>query len=130
MLLTAGCGGGGGGKTSTAKRMAAKLTVTLKGPTHSPKANANWPYTVTVVDGAGKHVSGRLTVQIVDPLGTAHAVTYDNTKRPIANFPFHGTFRDYLQFPKSGAGFSLTVRAKVTSSQGKGTATYTVKPKP
>jgi hypothetical protein len=91
--------------------------------------NAKWPYTVTATSG-GKQVSGKLTVQIVDPLGNAHAVTYDNTKKPVTNFAFHGTFHDYLQFPKSGIGFPLTVRAKVTSAQGKGTATYGVKTKP
>src|SRR6266536_616294 len=127
VLLAAGCGGGRGKTTtSAAKPPAGKLKVVVKGPTAHPKVNAKWPYTVTAVDSAGTHVSGKLTVQIVDPIGNTHAVTYDNTKRPVTNFPFHGMFRDYLQFPKSAIGFPLTVRAKVTSAQGKGTGTYGV----
>jgi hypothetical protein len=129
VLLAAGCGGGGGGKTSTAKRISAKLRVFVKGQTPRPKANTNWRYGVKATNSAGKTVSGKLTVEIVDPLGNAHAVTYDNTKKPVKNFPFHGTFHDYLQFPKDAVGYPLTVRAKVTSARGSGTGSFGVKPK-
>ncbi len=134
VLLAAGCGGGGGKTTSAAppsKPPAGKLKVAVKGPTARPKAGtAKWPYTVTAISSSGAKVSGKLTVQLVDPLGTAHAVTYANTGKPVTNFPFHGFFHDYLQFPKSAIGYPLTVRAKVTSAQGKGTGTFGVKPKP
>jgi hypothetical protein len=132
-VLAAGCGGGKAGNQATAVAPqpppTAKVTVAIKGATARPKANANWSYSVTARDSTGKKVSGKLTVQIVDPLGNAHAVTYDNTKKPVRNFPFHGTFHDFLQFPKDSIGFPLTVRAKVTSAQGKGTASFGVKPR-
>lgn len=131
MLLAAGCGGGkeGGLSTAVAPQAPGKLRVVLKGPTAHPKATAKWNYAVSALNSAGRKVPGKLTVQIVDPIGNAHAVTYDNTKRPVAKFPFHGTFRDYLQFPKSSVGFPLTVRARVTSPQGQGIGTFVVKPK-
>jgi hypothetical protein len=129
VLLAAGCGGGGGGNTTSAAPPKPKVTVVLTGLPAHPKAGVNIRYSVTATDSAGKRVPGKLTVQIVDPLGNAHAVTYDNTKRPIKNFPFHGTFHDYLQFPKDAVGYPLTVRAKVTSSQGNGTATFRATPK-
>ena len=129
VLLAAGCGGGGGGKTTPAAPPKRSVNVAIKGLSAHEKASVNVPYSVTATDSAGKHVSGKLTVQIVDPLGNAHAVTYDNTKRPIKNFPFHGTFHDYLAFPKDAVGYPLTVRAKVASAQGNGTATFRVTPK-
>ena len=133
VLFAAGCGGGKGGNQSTAAAPqpppSGKVSVVIKGPTARPKAGANWAYSVTALDSTGKRVSGELTVQIVDPLGRAHSVTYDNTKNPVMNFPFHGAFHDYLQFPKDAVGFPLTVRAKVASAQGKGTGTFGVKVK-
>jgi hypothetical protein len=130
VLLAAGCGGGGGaGKTTSAAPPKPSVNVVLKGLPAHPKASVNLPYSVTATDSSGKRVSGKLTVQIVDPLGNAHAVTYDNTKRPIKNFPFHGAFHDYLAFPKDAVGYPLTVRAKVTSAQGDGTATFRATPK-
>ena len=131
VLLAAGCGGGGKSTSSSPSRPpAGKLKVVVKGQNPRPKTNTNWRYAVKATDSAGKSVSGKLTVQIVDPIGNAHSVTYDNTKKPVTNFPFKGTFHDYLQFPKSAVGYPLTVRAKVTSAQGKGTGTFGVKPKP
>jgi hypothetical protein len=130
VLLVAGCGGGKGGSTTQAVHPSVgKLTVVLKGGGPSPKANANWPYTVTATNPSGKRVSGKITVEIVDPVGNAHAVTYRNTKRPVKGFPFHGKFHDSLTFPRESIGFPLIVRAKVTSSEGSGTANYSVTPK-
>ena len=125
VLLAAGCGGSGG-KTSPA---APSLKVVIAGPTAHPRADAKWPYSVTATDSSGKHVSGKLTVQIVDPIGNAHAVTYDNTKKPVKGFPFHGTFHDYLQFPKQALGFTLTVKATVKSTEGTAVGTFGVKPR-
>lgn len=132
VLLAAGCGGGGGKTTTSAAPPpppAGKLKVFVKGSTAHPKANAKWPYSVTATGSAGKTVGGKLTVQVVDPVGNAHTVTYDNTKKPVKNFPFHGVFRDYLQFPAQSIGFPLTVKATVKSAHGSGTGTFGVKPK-
>jgi hypothetical protein len=132
VLLAAGCGHGKEGNMSTAaapQPPAGKVSVIIKGPTTHPKANARWPYSVTVRDSSGDLVSGKLTVQIVDPVGNAHTVTYDNTKKPVKNFPFRGTFRDYLEFPKQSIGFPLTVRVPVTTPKGNGLGTFGVKPR-
>jgi len=126
VLLAAGCGGSGGKSTSAA---APSLKVLVKGPTAHPRANAKWPYSVTASDSNGERVSGKLTVQIVDPIGNAHTVTYDNTKKPVKDFPFHGTFHDYLQFPKQALGFTLTVKATVKSTEGTAVGKLGVKPK-
>jgi hypothetical protein len=77
----------------------------------------------------GRLIPGRITVQIVDPLGNAHPATYDNTKRPLTNFRFPGVFRDYLQFPSDSRNVTLTVRIAVKTSKGQVTITYPVTPR-
>ena len=50
--------------------------ATLTAATHTPKADnkTHWPYQVKVTDLKGKLLPGRISVAIVDPLGTAHPV--------------------------------------------------------
>jgi hypothetical protein len=93
---------------------ATPIRVMLSAPGgHRPKANAFWRYTVRVTTLAGKPIRARLWVQISDPLGTLHAATYDNTKKPLVNWPIKGVFRDYAQFPPEAAGLRLTFRVTV-----------------
>jgi hypothetical protein len=140
MLLT-GCGGSG--TTTTTKpppppppaRPAPPATVTsgqvkatLVAPTRKPKANAKWRYVVKVTDTNGRSLAGKITVQIVDPLGQAHAVDYDETKKPVTNMPFRGTFRDYVEYPLDSRGFTLTFRVIAKTAKGKVTLTYPVTP--
>jgi hypothetical protein len=87
--------------------------ATLTAPTHTPKVNARWYYTVHLTDLKGRALRGTVTAQIKDPLGNLHYSTYDGTNRNIRNFPFTGRFRDYAQFPAASAGFTLTVRVTV-----------------
>lgn len=141
ILLAAGCGGSGSRSSKPppppppppaappATATAGAVKATLVAPTHTPKVNAKWRYTVKVTDRQGRLLSGKLTVQIVDPLGTAHAVQYDETKQNITRRPFKGTFRDYVQFPADGRGFRLTFRVIAATSRGKVSLTYPVTPR-
>ena len=92
---------------------AGTFKVSIAAKTHEPRANARWNYTVRAVDAAGKAVRGRLTVEVVDPLGGTHAVTYGTTTKPIRNWPFTGVFRDFARWPGDSKGFTLTLRATV-----------------
>jgi hypothetical protein len=118
-LLAAGCGGGKSSTTATTARPA--LKVSIGAATHHPKVNSRWGYEVKA-PGRGK-----LTVQIVDPIGGVHPVQYDGTKRNVTGFPFHGVFRDYLEFPPDSRGYRLTVRATVKTAKGQGAAGYWIR---
>jgi predicted lipoprotein with Yx(FWY)xxD motif len=101
----------------------------LSAPTHRPKANTKWFYTLLVTDLTGKPLRARITVQIVDPLGTAHPVQYANTKKNLTDWPINGRFRDYVIWPKSSAvGVTLTLRVTVKAGTGKRVLTYPVSP--
>lgn len=108
---------------------AGAVKATLLAPTHTPKVNANWRYTVKVTDRAGHPLAGRLTIEIVDPIGTAHAVQYDDTKEDIVSRPFKGSFRDYAAFPADSRGFRLTFRVIAKTSKGRVTLTYPITPR-
>jgi hypothetical protein len=85
------------------------VKATLTAPTHTPKANTKWYYVLRVTQN-GRPVAARITVQIVDPLGDAHAVQLGASKRNITNYPIRGTFRDYVIWPKESSGIPLTFR--------------------
>jgi hypothetical protein len=108
---------------------AGAVKATLFAPTRQPKVNARWSYRVRVTDTRGRKLAGKITVQIVDPLGQAHAVTYDDTKRNIAGMKFSGDFRDYLEFPSDSSGYTLTFRVIAKTAKGKVEITYPVTPK-
>ena len=58
--------------------VAAPPQVTLTAPTHTPKINVRWYYTVRATRD-GKPVAARLTAQIVDPIGGVHPVQFGTT---------------------------------------------------
>jgi hypothetical protein len=103
--------------------------VTLKAPTHTPKVNSRWNYSVVAVDRAGKPLKARLTVQIVDPFGGAHPVELGNTHRDVTNFAFTGRFSDYVRWPAESRGFRLTFRVIAKSGQKTVRLSYWVKPR-
>jgi hypothetical protein len=104
--------------------------ATLTAPTHRPKANTKWYYTVGVASLKGKPIAARITVQIRDPLGTLHPVLYANTRKKIVNWPIPGHFRDYIIWPRSSAvGIALTLRVAVTAAGHKKVLNYQVIPK-
>ena len=81
VLLVSGCGGSS--TTTTTKPppppppghpppatvTSGPVKATLYAPTSKPKANARWNYRVVVTDTKGRKLGGKMTEQIVDPLG-------------------------------------------------------------
>ena len=139
VLLLSGCGGSS--TTTTTKPpppppppgppppatvTAGQVEARLYAPTRTPKANAKWRYRVVVTDKKGRKLAGTITVQIVDPLGQAHAATYDDTTKPITNMPFRGQFRDYVEYPADSRGYTLTFRVIAKTPKGTVTITYPV----
>jgi hypothetical protein len=107
---------------------ASAARVMLTAPGHTPKINTHWNYSVTARNG-GKPVAATITVQIVDPLGTAHPVQFSTSKKNIVNWPFKGTFRDYVIWPPSSAvGIALTFRVTVRSGGTTKAISYQVTP--
>jgi hypothetical protein len=141
VMVASGCGGSGTTTTTGTTKpspppgppppatvTAGAVKVTLYPGAKNPKANAKWRYRIRVTDTKGKKMGGKITVQIVDPLGQPHAVTYDDTKRVIKNFPFSGDFRDYVEYPPDARGFTLTFRATAKTAKGTVTISYPVTP--
>jgi hypothetical protein len=104
-----------------------KATLTTGG--HNPVANSRWPYSVKVVDGKGHPLRARISVAIVDPLGTAHPTEYYASKKLVVNIPFRGTFRDAVKWPPESKGFPLTFRVTVKVGTTKRVLSYRVVPK-
>src|ERR1051326_2121939 len=101
------------------------VKATLSGPTHTPKAGTKWYYVLRVTQN-GRPVAARITVQIVDPLGTAHPVQLGASKRNITNYRITGTFRDYVIWPKESNGIPLTFRIIVHAGGVKKIVKYSV----
>ena len=106
---------------------AAPVKATLTAPGHAPKINTKWRYTLRVTAG-GQPVSARITAQIVDPIGGAHAVNLGSTKKPITNYPIRGDFRDYIIWPAGSRDIPLTLRFLIRSGGQKTTLKYRVVP--
>jgi hypothetical protein len=93
--------------------------ATLKAPAANPKVNVKWYYSIRVTDLKGKPISATVTAQIRDPFGGLHPVDYGPTQKPIVNFPFRGTFRDYITFTPESKGLQLTILWTVKAKGGK-----------
>ncbi len=101
--------------------------VVFHAATHTPKVNARWPWSVVVTTPAGKPLAGRISVAIVDPLGTVHPVDYGCCDgKFITNVKFKGRFADYVKFPLTSKAFRLTLRVTVHSSLGTRVVKYWV----
>lgn len=106
----------------------APVKVTVTAPGHTPKINTHWNYSVSVTRG-GMPVAGKLTMQIVDPIGGAHLVEFGKNTKTISNWPFKGVFRDYIIWPPSARGIPLKLRVTVVVSKAKHVVTYAVAPR-
>jgi hypothetical protein len=103
------------------------VKVTLAAPTHSPRIVVKWPYTVRAT-AAGKPAAGKITVQIVDPLGGVHPVELGDTKKTIVRRPFRGVFRDFVRWPAESRGLLLTFRVTVIAGGKRKVIAYRVTP--
>jgi hypothetical protein len=129
--VAAGCGGGKRATTTVAapSPSEAPFRVLLQAPTHTPRAGkAKWWYVVWAVE-RGRPVRGRLTVEIVDPLGTAHVATVRTSPRKLRNYPFAGRYRDFAQWPPASRGYRLTFRVIVSVRARARTVDYWVRPR-
>ncbi len=107
------------------------LKATLTAATHTPVADnkTHWPYQVKVTDLKGKPLAGKISIAIVDPLGTAHPVQFGANTKYITNWPFKGVFKDWVLWPPDSAvGVVLKFRATVVTAKGKAVLIYPVKP--
>ncbi len=102
--------------------------VTLTAPTHTPKISTRWYYTVRATQD-GKPAAGRLTAQIVDPIGDSHPVQFGTSTKNITNWAFTGRFRDFILWPASSRGIPLRLRVIVRVGAAKRTLTYAVTPR-
>ena len=102
-------------------------SVTLTAPTHTPKINTRWYYSVSATL-AGTPAAARLTAQIVDPIGGVHPVEFGTSTKNITNWPFRGRFRDFIIWPASSRGIPLRLRVTVKVGSAKRTLTYAVTP--
>jgi hypothetical protein len=103
------------------------VKVTVTAPGHTPKVNTRWHYVVRATQG-GKPVPGRITEQIVDPIGGVHPVEFGKGTKPIKNWPFKGVFRDYMIWPASSRGIPLKFRIIVVTGKTTKVVTYAVTP--
>jgi len=105
--------------------VAAPVHVTLTAPGHTPKINTRWSYVVRATEG-GKPVAARLTAQIVDPIGGSYPVQFGKSTKNITNWPFKGTFRDFIIWPASSRGVPLKLRLTVRVGGARKIITYAV----
>lgn len=137
-LALGGCGAAkhAAGTTAThsvasppAARAPAAFRASLSAPTHTPRVGPKWWYVVRAVDSRGRPLRARLTVQVVDPLGTAHTATVGTSNRKLLDYPFTGRYRDFAVWPAESRGFRLMFRVVVKARGGSRTLTYWVKPR-
>jgi chitodextrinase len=142
VLLACAAGVAGCGGTKHAEPAATPPTGTFPRPapprfrvalfalTHTPRAGtAKWWYVVRATTLAGERLRGRLTVAVVDPLGTAHLAQVGTSKRKLRDYPFSGQYRDFAQWPAASRGYRLTFRVTVRALESWRTVNYWVRPR-
>ncbi len=108
--------------------VAAAPSVTLTRAGHTPTIGKHWEYSLVVREG-DKPVKARLTAQIVDPIGGVHAVEFGASTKDITNWPFDGSFHDYIIWPADSRGIPLTFRLTVRIGSAKKVVSYPVTPR-
>jgi hypothetical protein len=137
LLGAAGCGSTKHTQSTTTPAQAtsprpapARFRVSLSAPTHVPRVGtAKWWYVVRATTLAGHPLHGRLTVAVVDPLGTAHIAEVGTSTRKLRNYPFVGQYRDFAQWPAASRGYRLTFRVTVRALGSARTVDYWVRPR-
>jgi len=107
---------------------AAAFRATLIAGTHRPAINTRWPYAVKVVDAKGRPLRAKISVAVVDPLGTVHPTQYYLGTKYVTNIPFRGTFRDAVKWPPESKGYPLTFRVTVKVGTATRVLRYAVTP--
>lgn len=107
---------------------AAPVKVAVAAPGHTPRINTHWNYVVRATRD-GRPVAGRLTEQIVDPIGGTHPVQFGTSTRNITNRPFAGVFKDFIVWPASSRGIPLRLRVIVRVGTARTVVDYRVTPR-
>ncbi len=102
---------------------AGPIKVTISAPV-KPKVNVPWAYSVKVVDATGKPVAAKLSLVVIDPLGTPHPVEFFKKPTFVTNVPIKGVFSDKIIWPPASVGYPLKLRA--TAKAGGVTASKTL----
>ena len=113
---------------ATAALAVAPIHVTVQAATHTPRINTHWTYAVRATRD-NKPAVGKITVQIVDPIGGVHAVEFGANTKKVTNVPIRGRFRDYMIFPASARGIPLKIRVTVVVGTGRSVVNYAVTPR-
>ena len=104
---------------------AAPPRVVFHAPTHTPRINVRWPWSITVSTAAGKPLAARISVAIVDPIGGVHPVEYDCCKgKFITNVRIKGRFADKVIFPLASKGYRVMFRVTVKTALGRRVVNY------
>ena len=106
-----------------------QFNVSLSAPTHRPKVGPRWWYVVRATARSGRPVRGRLTVEVVDPLGVAHPAEVGTSTRKLVGYPFAGRYRDFAQWPRASRGYRLVFRVIVAASGARKSVSYWVRPR-
>ena len=102
--------------------------VVFRAPTHTPKVNVRWPWSIRVSTQAGTPLAATISVAIVDPLGGVHPVEYDCCKtRFITNVKIKGRFADKVIYPLASKGFRVVFRVTVKTPLGRRVVNYWIK---
>jgi len=108
--------------------MAAPPKVAFRAPTHTPRVNVRWPWSIAVTTSAGRPLPATISVAIVDPLGGVHPVDYDCCKgKFITNVKIKGRFADKVIFPLASKGFRVVFRVTVKTPLGRRVVNYWIK---
>lgn len=110
------------GSVAGSASAAGPIKVTISAPT-KPKVNVPWAYTVKVVDGSGKPVAAKLSVVVVDPLGTPHPVEFYKKPTFVTNVAIEGVFSDKIVWPPTSVGYLLKLRATAKAGTVKASKT-------
>ena len=75
---------------------------------------------------AGARVRADRLHEVVDPIGGVHQVDFGNTTKHLRNWPFKGTFHDFVIWPADSRGIPLTFRLTVKVGNVKRVISYPV----
>ena len=111
---------------------AASFNASLKAPGHHPKAGKKWPIKVTARGKRGNPIRAKAYYKFIYN-GQVVAVRYPSPHRPTRDkpWPFKGSFRDPIIWPKRAIGIKLTFQVVVKAKhRGKEKLNYKVRVRP
>jgi hypothetical protein len=102
--------------------------IKFTAPTHTPKVNQRWPWSIKVTTNAGRLLPARISAVVIDPIGGIHPVEFGCCKnRFVTDVGIMGTFRDFVQYPLAAKGYRITFRVTVKTTLGRRAVRYWVK---